>query len=271
MARSFDRAPRDSTVLRVDRSLLDDLRAEEQALDDLLAPMDADAWRRATPAAGWTVADTIRHLLVAELAATRSVRDRKDFVGESHGADVETSSAAAAAIAGVSAADDDGSGLLAAWRETRLQTLDALAAEPDDARVPWGGREMGVRSLATARLMETWAHGLDCFAAFDVPVVDTDRLRHVAWLGWRTLPYAFAVARREPPVPLADLRIELTAPSGAAWVYGREDADQVVRGPASAWCRVVTHRWRDPSPAPLDASGPLAVATLDVAQAYLDM
>jgi hypothetical protein len=33
----------------------------------------------------------------------------------------------------------------------------------------------------------------------------------------------------------------------------------------------VTHRWRDPSPAPLDASGPLAVAALAVAQAYLDM
>jgi uncharacterized protein (TIGR03084 family) len=252
----------------VDRSLLDDLRAEEQALDDLLAAADARSWSCPTPAAGWTVADTIRHLLVAELAATRSVRDRTDFVGGSHGTGVEAGTAAAALGA---SGDVDGSELLAEWRAARGQTLAALAVEPDDARVPWGGRDMGVRSLATARLMETWAHGLDCFAALDAPVHDTDRLRHVAWLGWRTLPYAFAVARREPPAPITELRIELAAPSGASWVYGHENADHVVRGPASAWCRVVTHRWREPAPPPLAAHGALAVAALEVAQAYLDL
>jgi uncharacterized protein (TIGR03084 family) len=130
---------------------------------------------------------------------------------------------------------------------------------------------MGVRSLATARLMETWAHGLDCFAALDEPAVDTDRLRHVAWLGWRTLPYAFAIARREPPAPITALRIELTAPSGEMWSFGAADDDHIVRGPGAAWCRLVTHRWREAAPPPLHAHGPLAVAALDVAQAYLDM
>jgi uncharacterized protein (TIGR03084 family) len=119
--------------------------------------------------------------------------------------------------------------------------------------------------------METWAHGLDCFAALDEPTIDTDRLRHVAWLGWRTLPYAFAIARREPPAPLTELRVELTAPSGAAWTFGAEGRTNVVRGSASAWCRLVTHRWRDSTPPPLDAHGELAVASLEVAQAYLDM
>jgi hypothetical protein len=39
---------------------------------------------------------------------------------------------------------------------------------------------------------------------------DTDRLRHVAWLGHATLPYAFQVARLEP-IPV---HARLVSPSG---------------------------------------------------------
>ena len=54
--------------------------------------------------------------------------------------------------------------------------------------VPWGGSRMSAQSLATARLMETWAHGLDCFAALNATPRDTERLRHVAWLGFAPCP-----------------------------------------------------------------------------------
>ena len=84
---------------------------------------------------------------------------------------------------------------------------------------------MAARSLATARLMETWAHGLDCFAAFGVSAVDTARLRHVAWLGWKTLPHAFALAGVAPVAPPERLRVELLAPDGSSeWTYGPADA-----------------------------------------------
>jgi uncharacterized protein (TIGR03084 family) len=119
--------------------------------------------------------------------------------------------------------------------------------------------------------METWAHGLDCFAAAGRAPVDTDRLVHVAWLGWKTLPFAFATGGVAPPDDPARLRIELVAPSGAAWAFGPDPvaAAATVRGPASTWCRVVTHRLRPAAPDDLELDGALAVAAHAVARAYL--
>jgi uncharacterized protein (TIGR03084 family) len=236
--------------------VLDDLRAEQVVLDDLLAASGAGDWQRPTPADGWTITDTVRHLLVAERAATRSVRDGIDFVGDATGAEA------------ASPPREHGE-LLAAWREARTSTLDAMCSRALDERVPWGGRTMSVRSLATARLMETWAHGLDCFAAVDAVAVDTDRLVHVAWLGRQTLPYAFAVAGEDPPAPPELLRVELDAPSGDQWSFGPTDSPHVVRGPAGTWCRVVTHRLRAPAPNDLLATAGLAADSVRVARAYL--
>jgi hypothetical protein len=64
----------------VEGPLADDLLAEQLVLDAQLASLDDRGWARPTPAEGWTVADTVRHLIIAERAATRSVRDGIDFV-----------------------------------------------------------------------------------------------------------------------------------------------------------------------------------------------
>jgi uncharacterized protein (TIGR03084 family) len=239
-----------------DRALLADLDAEQQSLDDLLASLDDTDWAAPTPAAGWTVHDTVAHLALAELLAHASVVDERDPVGS--GPFPFQAPAAPAA-------------LLDSWRSARHATLAAFAARDDRDRVPWGGRRMAVRSLATARLMETWAHGLDCFAAVGRAPVDTDRLVHVARLGWRSLPVAFAVAGESPPAPPEELRVELRAPSGARWEFGPDagEAAARVRGDASVWCRVVTHRWRAPEPAPLECAGDLATAAVRVARAFL--
>jgi uncharacterized protein (TIGR03084 family) len=244
-----------------------DFLAETEALATLLAPLPDEAFEEATQFKSWTLNDVIRHLHFWNRAAGLQLTDEAELLrllGAIGGA------------GGMRAVEREvvplsGQALRSAWIETAGEIAALYRTADPKQRLKWAGPDMSARSSITARLMETWAHGLDCFAALDAPVHDTDRLRHVAWLGWRTLPYAFAVARREPPAPVAELRIELTAPSGATWVYGSENADHEVRGPASVWCRVVTHRWREPSPPPLSADGALAVATLEVAQAYLDM
>ena len=239
-----------------DLALLADLAAEQQALDDLLASLEEAQWHAPTPADGWTVHDTVAHLALAELLAQASAVDGRDPVGSGPFP---------------FSAPDDPAGLLDTWRAARRATITAFAEHDDRDRVPWGRRHMAVRSLATARLMETWAHGLDCFAAVGVAPVDTDRLVHVARLGWRSLPVAFVVAGEEPAAPPDTLRVELRAPSGATWVYGPDpqDAAGTVRGDAGVWCRVVTHRWRAPEPAPLTCDGDLAVAAVRVARAFL--
>jgi uncharacterized protein (TIGR03084 family) len=50
---------------------------------------------------------------------------------------------------------------------------------------------MSAASMATARLMETWAHGLDVADALGVAPEPTDRLRSIAHIGVRTRNFAF--------------------------------------------------------------------------------
>ena len=108
--------------------------------------------------------------------------------------------------------------------------LQTLAAVPPGTRVIWLGRPMGAGTLASARIMETWAHGEDIADALGVRRAATDRIRHVADLGVRTRDHSFST--RGLPVPDAPFRVELTAPSGAEWTWGPEEAEQRVTGPA---------------------------------------
>jgi len=53
--------------------------------------------------------------------------------------------------------------------------------------------------MATARLMETWAHGLDVADALGVKRPATERLRSIAHIGVRTRDYAFVINDLAPP------------------------------------------------------------------------
>jgi uncharacterized protein (TIGR03084 family) len=119
--------------------------------------------------------------------------------------------------------------------------------------------------MATARFMETWAHGRDVHQALGVEPEVTDRIRHVAHLGVRTRDYAFAVHRTAPPAEA--FRVELSAPSGALWTWGPEDARQTVTGPAYDFCLLVTQRVNRADTS-LVAVGDDADLWLTIAQAF---
>jgi uncharacterized protein (TIGR03084 family) len=115
--------------------------------------------------------------------------------------------------------------------------------------------------------METWAHSLDVHAAFGSTPPDSPRLRHVAWIATRAVPYAFSVAGIEPPA--APVRVELELPDGSTWASGPDDAADRITGPAGRFCRIFVQRL-DPRDAPdVVAEGDAAQATLAVARAYL--
>jgi uncharacterized protein (TIGR03084 family) len=116
--------------------------------------------------------------------------------------------------------------------------------------------------------METWAHGLDCYAALDIAPVDTDRLRRIAGLGFRALPYAFRLAGVRPPGDVGNIALDLRAPDGTQWRYGPSGTVDVISGAAGEWCRVVTRRRRAEDTS-LRAGTPLAALALKVARAYL--
>jgi uncharacterized protein (TIGR03084 family) len=245
--------------------VLDDLEGEHANLDALVAPLPDSVWRTATPAEGWDITDTITHLALSDEAALGSVEGRGKELFEGIMSDPD------AALAGQAKAASElrPPEVLAWWRTTRAAVLAGMRAAPPGARVYWGIGEMSVTSLATARLMECWAHGLDCFAALGVTPVDTDRMRHVCYLGYQTLPYAFQFANREMPAPREQLRLELTGPRGDTWHLGPDDAPQVITGSAGEWARLAVRRISLVDAHPLRADGPLAEAALRVAKAYL--
>jgi len=93
----------------------------------------------------------------------------------------------------------------------------------------------------------------------------TARLRHVAFLGVRALPWSFTVHGLD--VPAAEVRVELRSPDRDLWVWGDEEADDVVRGSALDFCLVVTQR-RHPDDVRLDVQGPVAKRWIGIAQAF---
>ncbi|MFJ4951394.1 TIGR03084 family metal-binding protein [Streptomyces sp. NPDC088760] len=243
--------------------VIDDLRAESEELDLLVAELPPDRWTLPTPAPGWTVAHQIAHLAWTDRSALLAVTDAGAFQ-----ALVEKALAAPGSF--VDEGAEEGAALppadlLASWRAGRAALDEALRGAPPGARFPWYGPPMSAASMATARLMETWAHALDVADALGVVRPPTDRLRHVARLGVRTRDFAFGVHGLTPPAE--EFRVELAAPSGEVWAYGPEDAPQRVTGPALDFCLLVTQRAHRGDLA-LTAVGPDADRWLGIAQAF---
>jgi uncharacterized protein (TIGR03084 family) len=244
-------------------ALLADLAAEGAALEEVVAGLGDAAWREPTPAEGWTVAHQIAHLAWTDDQALRAATDPAGFSAAVAAAGPQlTTLVDDAAAAG---AADRPESLLARWRSGRAELADRLAALPQGTKLPWFGPPMSAASMATARLMETWAHGLDVTDALRRPPSATARLRHIAHLGVRTRDFAFA--QHGLPTPAEPFRVELAAPDGSTWSWGPEDAAQRVTGPALDFCLRVTQR-RHRADLALRATGPDADRWLDLAQAF---
>lgn len=247
--------------------LLTDLAAESAELDALVTPLSTAEWARATPAPGWTIGHQIAHLAWTDHAAQLAATDADAFY-----ASVTTAADPARLVdAGAEEFLAAPAELLPRWRSGRAALTAALTAIPTGEKLPWFGTRMSPASMATARIMETWAHGADVADALGVTRPVTARLRHIAHLGFRTLPHSFAAHGR--PLPTAPVRLELTGPSTSAdtvdatWSYGPVDAVDRVTGPALDFCLLVTQR-RHRADLALTATGPVAEAWLEVAQAF---
>jgi len=242
------------------REILSDLVAEQQFLDQSLQRIPIKLWDKVTPAKPWTVRDTIAHLAdFAELAADALTGG--DRVKEYQNATDLDALRQRAIEKGRSMRPQD---VIEWWRAGRAKVVEPLSHMSADDRVEWIAGDMSAKTFATFRLMETWAHGLDIYQALDIEVEDTPRIRHVCWLGWKTLPYAF----KNAGLDYSPIRVEVIGPGYAKWVYGPEDAEDVIKGPASDWARIVVRRM-PPDKARLKVTGEAAAKALEVAQAFI--
>lgn len=243
--------------------VLADLADEGTTLDGVVAHLEDTAWLTPTPAEGWTVATQIAHLTWTDERALHALTEPEAF--GTYVSDVRSRLGTLVDDAARELARVAPARLLLRWRDTREALARTLSEVPQDGRVPWFGPPMSPTSMATARLMETWAHGLDITDALGLPPTASPRLRHVAHLGVRTRDFAFV--QRGLPAPVEPFHVELVAPDGSTWAWGPGDAAQRITGPALDFCLRVTRR-RHRADLALEATGPDADRWLDLAQAF---
>lgn len=223
------------------QGVLDDLVAEQRALDTVVAAIEPERWSLATPSPRWTIADQIGHLTFFDTTAALAITDPEAFVA--HRSELIANFADELAVDEATLGDfrrRSPAEQLAEWRRRRDELEAAGRTLADDARIEWYGPSMGAKSFLTARLMEVWAHGQDVCDTVGARREATDRLQHIAQLGVITRGWSYAV--RGETKPDEEVRVELTAPSGAVWSWGPDDAAASVRGPAEDFCLVVTQR-----------------------------
>jgi len=243
-----------------------DLADEYDRLDAIVSPLDENGWSTVTHCAGWTVKEAICHIAYFDNTARMSATDPEAFARH-----------AKELFSGITSMDDfnertlaDGRDmsaieLLTWWRDERMQLLKAFEALDPKTRLPWYGPPMSARSSATARIMETWAHGQDIIDALNISRAPSPGLKHIAHLGVRTFGWSFS--NRGMTVPDAPVRVELTGPSGERWDWGPETAADRITGPAEDFCLVVTQR-RHVDDTDLQTTGDISRKWMEVAQAF---
>jgi len=242
-------------------SIFEDLAAEEERLEKILSGLDEAQWASASAADGWTIADVVLHLAQSEEAAavTATHGTLRGGLGAVAGETVDARADAAVRAERAAPAE-----VFARWQRARQAALAARRAADPDQPVEWMVGTIKPATLATTRLAEHWAHGLDIAGPLGADFPDTDRLKHIAWLAHRTLPYALSLAGE----PAAAVRCELTAPDGAEiWRFGPPDAESAITGTAGAFCRVAAQRL-DPERSGLEASGPAGAIALRLVRTY---
>lgn len=243
------------------REILADLVAEQQGLDQFLQRIDFRKWGQKTRVPRWTIRDHVSHLAAAEeiaydaiagdgkrLAELSKVYQSADDFGDEglqHGQDMRVQQ------------------VIEWWRETRATVVDALSKMRGSEPIPWLDGEVTAEALASMRMADTWAHGLDLHDAVEADPESSLRLRHIAALAHDLLPQAFADAGAD----YEDVRVELRAPQYQKWVYGPEGSEQLIRGDAGEFCMVAVGRL-DPAATGIEVEGDVAERAMELVRTY---
>jgi uncharacterized protein (TIGR03084 family) len=243
-----------------------DLIEEQESLDHIVSNIETIQWDLDTASPGWSVSDQIAHLAYFDNAAALAISSPIDFqrsVEElletfSRGEDAESTILSTYRLMNC----DE---LLQAWREARFNLADKSSDLSDGSRIVWYGPSMGSKSFLTARLMEVWAHGQDILDALGFQREETDRLQHIAQLGFITRSWSYINRGLEPST--IPVKVILESPSGDTWKFGAENAEESIHGLAKDFCLVTTQR-RNLADTSLIVNGNAALEWVKIAQAF---
>ena len=233
---------------------IDDLRAEGDALYEFLQTLEGHHWEMPTPFKDRTVNWVVQHLHDADRWTVHSVTDPDGFRAWMRDRSLVSDPESL-----------QGEELLKRWRGYFQDLCTALEAADPDMRAPWFGPDMGIRMMATARQMETWAHGQDIYDLLRVTRTNTDRIQNICHIGVRTFGWTFVNRKLEIPSSIPYVRLE--SPSGAIWEWNEPSETDSVIGKAVEFAHVVT-QGRNIAEANLDVQGSSANAWMNIAQCF---
>jgi uncharacterized protein (TIGR03084 family) len=244
------------------------LADQHAELAEIVDECTNDDWQRPTRCEGWDVAAVLLHLAATDELATASAqgdldRYRDGFLGSRDSQSVSVDDAAAAQVD--AERDAGGDAIRGRWHAAAQEMRAAFRAGDPHRRVTWVSGQLSLQTLATTRLSESWIHTGDIASALGIEPAPTDRLRHIARLAWRTLPYAFQRGDAEMHGPVT---LELIGPNGDAWSFEPDErALTTIRGSAVEFCDVAARRV-DAGATDLVGTGPDADAVLRLVRTY---
>lgn len=250
------------------KKILSDLIAEQSASDAFVDGLSENEWEqtlrsdlRVMDIEGiWKVRDVVSHIVIFDEAAAKLAMGEANEIRDVTGGRMDEHLKYLPYL-GLGKRE-----LLDKWRENRTYLDNALYRCDPKQRIPWApGLPMSARSLATARLMELWAHWVDIYDHFGLPVRATDRLPNILFLSWQSRPNAYRINGMS--MPDTPMRLELTLPGGGLWICGAETSENYIRGDALEWALVSVKRrnWMDTE---LEVVGDEARRYADVVQTF---
>jgi len=245
------------------------LAGQDDELDELIGGLDESGWARPSRCPDWSISDVVLHLAqtneMTAASAERRLTEAAAAFGNPAGAKPAATVDDLAGLAVAAARGRPGRQVYQRWRASSAAQAKALSACEPGERLPWVAGDLSALTLATTRLAEMWIHTGDVAAGLGRDPAPDGRLRPIARLAWRTLPYAFSRAGRTLAGPVA---LALTAPDGTIWEFRPDGpAATTVTGPALDFCLVAARRI-PPSATALEARGPDGDAVLELVRTF---
>ena len=188
-----------------------DFREESEALYQIVKDLSDQELEQTTQFKNWTINDVLAHLHHWNLAADLSLKDEQVFLKWMGSIASHFGKAPLREVEKQTIGDLRGKELVQLWRDYYLEMSDRFENTDPKQRVKWAGPDMSVRSSITARLMETWAHGLAVYDLLGLQRADSDRIKNIAQLGINTFGWTFK--NRGEDLPGKAPAVILTSPT----------------------------------------------------------
>ncbi len=243
-----------------------DLSEEYDYLDGIVKDIDEKQWDTVTPFYNWSIRDEISHIAYFDAAARLAVTDSDGF--NKHLEEIFSDFTDFDKFHEKTLSKGrnlSSSKLLLWWREERQGLIDVLSQMDAKDRVLWYGPSMSALSFATARIMETWAHGQDILDVLHIRRSESARIKHVAHIGVTTFGWSYK--NKQLDVPDVSVNVVLDLPSGEKMCWGEEGSENIITGTAMDFSLVVTQR-RNVADTKLSVKGVVVNEWMQIAQAF---